>query len=562
MTDATETPPDAPAASAGATSTSSSLSSSLGVPDEIAWDDPKHAERTWEWDDMHTPRALARLEAEYVRILAKGEGYRARRHDLPVRFLVKIVNGYAYWTFFLDVADEDKEATEARAAASRKAEIGLVGRWWSERARPELEAMYREMDTLPGVGASPTELADAWNHVWALAERAWEIHFLAIVGPYQALDDLVDFVKPLVEGITEAEILALTSGEIDELVQVEAGLDALVGQAAANPELAGFLRRVPTPSLSELRAHPDGAALADAVESFLAHHGHLGHMTEDLGEPSWIADPCRLLADIGMRQTRDDSASVDRRARRSAETEAVLDRIRLALGERGTELAEFESLLAAAKAVGWLTEGHNYWIDRMCGDRLRRYTRRIGAQLVAAGAIDDPEDIRHFDRHEVAAVLRSPENRRPLVAERAAEHARWSAMSPPRVIGAPKEAAAADDRFDGARYTTTDASVLRGTGASAGIVRAVARVVVGTADFDRVQPGDIVVARASNPGWVPLFAIAGGFVTDSGGVLSHAAVVAREFGLPAVVGTGDATSRIADGRIIEIDGTTGYVRIG
>lgn len=285
MSDATETRPSA-AAMAQAPPVPSA-----DDPAAIEWDEPRHATFTWEWDDMHTPRALSRLEAEYTRILAKGEGYRAQRHELPVCFLVKVVNGYAYWTFFFDVPDEEKEATEARATARRKEEVGLVGRWWSERARPELEAMYREIDALPADDAGPIELAEAWDRAWAMAERAWEIHFLAIVGPYQALDDLVDFVKPLVDGVSDAEILSLTSGEIDELAQVEAGLDALARQAAADPDLVGFLHRVPPPSLGELRAHPHGAALADAVESFLADHGHLGHMTEDLGEPSWIADP-------------------------------------------------------------------------------------------------------------------------------------------------------------------------------------------------------------------------------------------------------------------------------
>ena len=76
-----------------------------------------------------------------------------------------------------------------------------------------------------------------------------------------------------------------------------------------------------------------------------------------------------------------------------------------------------------------------------------------------------------------------------------------------------------------------------------------------------VQPGDIIVCPSSNPSWVPLFAIAGGLITNTGGVLSHAAVVAREFGLPAVVGTGDATTRIADGRLVEIDGSSGIVRL-
>jgi pyruvate,water dikinase len=83
---------------------------------------------------------------------------------------------------------------------------------------------------------------------------------------------------------------------------------------------------------------------------------------------------------------------------------------------------------------------------------------------------------------------------------------------------------------------------------------------LGPDDFERVQPGDIIVAPSSNPSWVPLFAIAAGLVTNTGGVLSHAAVVARELDLPAVVGVADATSRIRDGQTVEIDGTTGIVR--
>ena len=97
--------------------------------------------------------------------------------------------------------------------------------------------------------------------------------------------------------------------------------------------------------------------------------------------------------------------------------------------------------------------------------------------------------------------------------------------------------------------------------ASVGVVRGRARVTRTQADFGSIQPGDIIVCPSSNPSWVPLFGIAGGLITDTGGVLSHAAVVAREFGLPAVVGTGDATTRIADGRLVELDGSSGLVRL-
>jgi pyruvate,water dikinase len=136
-------------------------------------------------------------------------------------------------------------------------------------------------------------------------------------------------------------------------------------------------------------------------------------------------------------------------------------------------------------------------------------------------------------------------------------------MTPPAKVGTirPSDPDAKPDRFEGGRFTADEDDTLRGTGASAGVASGTARVVFGPGDFDRVEPGDIVVATASNPGWLPLFAIAGGFVTDTGGVLSHAAVVAREFGVPAVVGTREGTKKIRDGRRIEIDGTTGVVRL-
>jgi phosphoenolpyruvate synthase/pyruvate phosphate dikinase len=196
----------------------------------------------------------------------------------------------------------------------------------------------------------------------------------------------------------------------------------------------------------------------------------------------------------------------------------------------------------------------------MCSDRLRRLALRVGRRLVREGTLDHADDIMFLARREVPQILDGSREARPIVAERRREHARRELLEPPRVVGKPKAASSEPDRFDGKRFEPESDGTLRGTGASAGVVRGPARVVFGPEDFDRVVRGDIIVAPASNPGWVPLFSIAAGFVTDTGGVLSHAAVVAREFGLPAVVGMGDATKRIADGRIVEIDGAAGLVR--
>jgi pyruvate,water dikinase len=210
-----------------------------------------------------------------------------------------------------------------------------------------------------------------------------------------------------------------------------------------------------------------------------------------------------------------------------------------------------------------MTETHNYWIDRHAQSSLRRFVMRVGHRLAAEGVLADGADILYLHRDEIPAIARRPTDRRAIVDERRAATAHWRTIRPPRAVGKPADASTSDDvdRFDGARYTSTEPDELRGTGASAGTVRGTARLTLTQADFGAVQAGDIIVCPSSNPSWVPLFAIAGGLITDTGGVLSHAAVVAREFALPAVVGTGDATQKIADGRLVEIDGTSGIVRL-
>jgi pyruvate,water dikinase len=250
----------------------------------------------------------------------------------------------------------------------------------------------------------------------------------------------------------------------------------------------------------------------------------------------------------------------DRRLRLAAEADIQADRVRAALAADRTQLARFEDLLVDARQIGHLTETHNYWIDRMAQASLRTFVVRVGQVLADAGLIEQPHDIFHLHRHEVPDVLSGGDDRRAVIAARKHDLDRFASLRPPRRVGKPADDVGGD-RFDGARIASSAADELRGTGASAGVARGTARVTLTQADFEAVRPGDIIVCPSSNPSWVPLFAIAGGLITNTGGVLCHAAVVAREFALPAVVGTGDATSRIADGRLVELDGSTGIVRL-
>ena len=137
---------------------------------------------------------------------------------------------------------------------------------------------------------------------------------------------------------------------------------------------------------------------------------------------------------------------------------------------------------------------------------------------------------------------------------------------PPAFIGAPIDRSAPEDsvrtlKFGVGLETQVEERLLRGSGASTGIVQARARVVRNLEEADKVERGDILVCRTTSPAWTPLFSRVAGVVADSGGILSHCAIVAREFAIPCVVGVREGSERIRDGMLITVDGGQGTVRL-
>jgi pyruvate,water dikinase len=228
-------------------------------------------------------------------------------------------------------------------------------------------------------------------------------------------------------------------------------------------------------------------------------------------------------------------------------------------------------LLRAAQEATVLSEDHAFWID-LCGlYQARRIIVEIGRRLADAGAITVADDVFYLTLDEVREALdgRPPRNALALLAARKAEMEYFRTITPPYTLGSAPPESQADDalsramaKFMGvAAPATTEPGVVLGSAGSPGIVRGTAKVVLSLADAGKLQPGDILVAEYTAPQWTPLFGIAAALVTDFGGVLSHCAIVAREFGIPAVVGTGSATTTLVDGQLIEVDGDQGIVRI-
>ena len=518
----------------------------------VTWPVASDAELTWEFDDMHTPSCLAPLAGDYGHVVGQGFGYRYDRLGLPIEARSRVANGYLYFSFRSFGFDD-------AYIIKRREHIPFAADYW-RRSVPELRSLYGWISQVPVDDLPGAELAEAWEGAWQRTERAWRIHFYAITGPYQILDDLADFYEALFPDAPPGEALRLVQGRIEELEDVDTRLGRLAELAGASGELRAAVAEDRPPTIDALEALQGGREFVSELNEFLRIHGHLGQGFDDLGQASWAEEPSMVISDVAKRLEQPPEPAADRSDRLVREADALASDVRARLADDADRLAEFERLLALGREIGPLTEVHNYWIDRMAQARLRTFSMRVGGRLAREGVFDRGDDILYLRRAEVPALIVAPEDRRPVVAARRAEHAHFRGIVPPRIIGR----ATSDEsggRFDGVRFAKVDEAVVRGTGASAGIVTGPARIVLGPHDFDRVQPGDILVAPSSNPSWVPLFAIAGGLVTNTGGVLSHAAVVAREFGLPAVVGTGDATTRISDGQMLELDGTTGFVRL-
>ena len=229
----------------------------------VTWLDPSDAELTWEWDDMHMPAALTPLAGDYVLTMGSGFAYGYERLGVPAEIRTRVWNGYAYFALATDVPESERPAMWERRKAAARARIPHTDAYWREVALPELRGIYAWVAARPVETMPAAELAETWDEVWTRIARCWSIHFYAIRGPYQVLDDLADLYESIVENATPGEALALIGGGIDELQDVERRLEALTAQIAATPGLAERLVE-PGMTIADLAGSPDAEPFVPA----------------------------------------------------------------------------------------------------------------------------------------------------------------------------------------------------------------------------------------------------------------------------------------------------------
>ncbi|MFI9507919.1 rifamycin-inactivating phosphotransferase [Nocardia sp. NPDC052566] len=331
-----------------------------------------------------------------------------------------------------------------------------------------------------------------------------------------------------------------------------------------HPEVVAYLRRIERERLTRnefldgLAEYPGGSEARAAIEGFLDRYGMRCAGEIDITRPRWSEDPATLVPTIlgnianfgpGAGKQRFENGLRDAERKRAE----VLERLR-ALPGGAAKAEETAHMIDRVRTFSGYREYPKYGMV----SRYFSYKQAMldeAERLVRAGILDEPDDIFYLRFDELREVVRTQRASAELIAERKAAFRSYQALTAPRVLTSGGQAL-------GGRYQRSDlpADALPGMAVSAGTIEGRARVVsdIGEADL---EPGDILVTAYTDPSWTPLFVAIAGLVTEVGGLMTHGAVIAREYGLPAVVGVEHATTLIRDGQRIRVDGTDGYVEI-
>jgi pyruvate,water dikinase len=333
----------------------------------------------------------------------------------------------------------------------------------------------------------------------------------------------------------------------------------LAQRVAAHPDIVAQVHAsTPEHLAQEYRAGTLPPALQQGLATFLARYGHRGVAEIDLGLPRWSEDPTHILGALSnYLQVHDPSSAPPMQFQRGAqEAESMLAELVRRARSKGwlrSRLVHF--FLRRTRELVGLREMPKFIIILLMA-RMRELWWTVGKELERAGQLETAGDVFFLSLPELHAALAGAEMQNTVRAHRSAYDFELRRRHIPRVLlsdGTEPSAVAAD-------AAGSSHGVLRGTPASPGTATAKARVILDPPGA-RLAPGEILVAPSTDPGWTPLFLTAGGLVMEMGGAISHGAVVAREYGIPAVVGVAGATERITTGSRITVDGAAGTITI-
>jgi pyruvate,water dikinase len=364
----------------------------------------------------------------------------------------------------------------------------------------------------------------------------------------------------------------LTSGMFlrgfpSKTIDAQVDLEAIATRIQDDASLCELVRTTPIGELLEtMRQDPRARSVLKDIQAYLDNYGHQVYNL-DFAEPTQGEDPSAVLLSLRALVNREGSDAPARQAELVQERDSLIEQTSSSLGLIRRWL--FRKFLGWAQSYGPCREDALFYMGA-AWSTLRRLALELGQRLVAVGTLTRPDDVFYLESTElVEAYSARSEDRaradlRQIVGRRRELRESRKRLHPPAIIpvGIRWELGPFDmSVWETQKRNASDADTLHGFAVSPGTVTGVATVVLSPADFEQMRPDTILVCPTTTPAWTPLLAQALGLVTDIGGILAHGSIVAREYGIPAVLGTGNGTQRIVTGQRITVDGDSGTVAI-
>ncbi len=456
-------------------------------------------------------------------------------------------------------------ADTVRAAATRRlltryvwpAAPVAINRW--HKRVTTLKAEQEAMD-LPAL--SDAALYRYWRKLWDTSGIILTRHLFIAAAAGEMLADTGKFLEAeLGDDYDPNSGAALTTG-LGEIESARPGFELWrIGRfVASRPALAGALAGMDAHRIAAALAKPadaDWRAFAKRVDAFIAEFGFRGQSEADPTVPTWDEDRTFVLSVIKTNAGAGKEQDPIKRAKKGEAAREALEAQINAHLPRGAR-AQFRHLAGRAQHFARSREQSKAaWVRS--GRLVRPPLLEMARRCASRGLVADPGDFPYLLLGEVEAIFagKAASDYRAVVAARKAERERMMTLVPPEVYTAPPEVAPI------AAPLTAAGKTLKGAGVSVGVASGRARVIRSAAAAEEADlvAGEVLVAPFTDAAWTPLFMSAAAVVVETGGMLSHAATVAREYGIPAVVAVRSATSLIKDGQMVTVDGTAGVVVI-
>ena len=537
---------------------------SKNVEDEgfhIEWECPADVELTWYWNAEHTPYPMTPLSMD---LIERGFRDRDRAMGLDESKTARIVFPQGYMYIWRPPAQgDDIDPTLAERARRSMEAVPRMTEIWKSEYEPEIEALCQALQNADVASMSLRELASRMEGYVADSARTWVLTMLEAELVMACREKMNLFCDREFGERGEFIVGILSGGFPNDSKSSDVALWDLARLANSLPDVAEAFGRLGERDLySELTNVGGGDEFLHEFQMYLDAYGWRSEMWFEVSDPTWQDDPRPALGLVKRYLERQDENPQEALERSATSRRELTQELRAKFSSDPEKRSEFEKVLEAAEQYVPVKEGRAMWQLVGTGS-LRVPCLALGQKLKAAGLVEDVSDVFYLHVREIRQMVDGgrEEDMKTIVANRKAHREKWKGIAPPRFIGAHPVGSGLPSAAEEVEPEEGGPKVLRGLAASRGVVHGKATLVRTLEEASKLAEGAILVCRATSPAWTPLIARSSAVVTDSGGVLTHTAIVAREFGIPCVVGVNNATSLIKDGMSITVDGSEGIVRL-